>query len=169
VLVLTIVAPSAMASQGYWTSSSSYVPFGLEKYHIYLYGSYPSSTGEATRIVNEHLKVCLDFSSDQKPYLCHRISPSQIPRANDSIIDAGFFVAPSGLNSSNADACVSVDYHNMYSCSGLKDFSHLDHYLFYGNMGHFIYDDVWVVHAGADYHHLKEGTPKYDECISALS
>ncbi|HEY7572959.1 MAG TPA: hypothetical protein VH796_16490 [Nitrososphaeraceae archaeon] len=47
-------------------------------------------------------------SKTKKPYLCHRISPSQIPRANDSIIDAGFFVVPSSLNSSNADACVSV-------------------------------------------------------------
>ena len=117
VVSLMIGAHSAMANHGYWTSSSSYVPFGLEKYHIYLYGSYPSSTGEATRIVNEHLSVCLDFSSDQKPYICHRISPNLIPQANDSMIDAGFFVAPSSLNMSNANICVHVGYRNLYSCS----------------------------------------------------
>jgi hypothetical protein len=72
-VILSAIAPNVMVSQGFWTASDSFVPRGFQRYHLYVYGSYPSSTGEAIKIVNEHLKVCLDFSSDQKPYLCHRI------------------------------------------------------------------------------------------------
>ena len=108
--------------------------------------------------------------TNPKPYLCHHIPPSQIPQANDSIIDAGFFVVPRSLNASNARACISLDYHNMYFCGGAAEgFNHEVYSLFYGNMNYLIYDDVWVVNACADHHHLKEGTPKYDECISGLS
>jgi hypothetical protein len=174
---LLISAQSAVATPGYWTSSDSYPGLGLQKYHIYLYGSYPSWVGEATKIVNEHLNVCIDFNqavslnyTNPKPYLCHQVLASQIPSTNDSVIDAGFYMVPSSLNASNARACISLDYHNMYFCGGAAErFNHEIISLFYGNMQYLIYDDVWVVHACSDYHHLKEGTPKYDECISALS
>ena len=67
VVLLSGIAPNAMANQRYWTASDSYPGLGLQRYHIYLYGSYPSSTGEATKIVNEHLraypKIRYDYSS----------------------------------------------------------------------------------------------------------
>ena len=96
------------AHPGFWTTNSSDIPWRYTQYHVYLYGSYPSSTGEAIRIVNQHLSACVDFSSgsDEKPYLCHKVSPSQIPQADDSVIDAGIFVVPRSLNASEARACI---------------------------------------------------------------
>lgn len=48
------------------------------QYHIYLYGSFRSSRNTPIRIVNEHLSACLDLGTDQKPNLCHQVSPIQI-------------------------------------------------------------------------------------------
>jgi hypothetical protein len=47
-----------MAHPGFWTTNSSDIPWRYTQYHVFLYGSYPSSTGEAIRIVNEHLSAC---------------------------------------------------------------------------------------------------------------
>jgi len=170
ILFMAMIPAVMAANTAYWTASSSFVPYGFQKYHLYLYGSYPSSTNEAIKIVNEHLKVCLDFSPNEKPYICHRIPASQIPPANDSIIDAGFFVVPSSLNASNAGACVSVDYHNMYSCGGTAgSFNHEVYSLFYGNMNYLIYDDAFAVHACIEDHHLKEGTKDFNFCMKMLT
>ena len=161
-----------MTHPGFWTAHTDipYIPYitGHTEYHIYLYGTWPSSTDEATKIVNEHLSACLDFGTDQKPYLCHRVSPSQIPQANDSVLDAGIFVVPRSLNSSDARACVSLDYHNMYDCGSGIQGDNVDpstHYLFYGSMANLIYEEAVPVHACADKLHFKEGTPKYNDCL----
>lgn len=162
-----------IAHPGFWTTNSSDIPWRYTQYHVYLYGSYPSSTGEAIRIVNEHLSACVDFSSvpDQKPYLCHKVSPSRIPQADDSVIDAGIFVVPRSLNASEARACILVNYHNMGGCGspGGDDIGLYHSYLFYGSMDDLIYADASDMHSCADYYHLKEGTPKFDECMKAVS
>lgn len=88
-MLLTTLAPIVMASQGYWTPYSSDPSRGLKKYHIFLGGTYPSYVEKATKLVNENLTVCLDFSSTDafpdtpKPLVCHPIKEREIPRTND--------------------------------------------------------------------------------------
>ena len=103
---LMIGAQSAMASQGYWTSNSSWPRNGLNIYHIFLVGSYPSSVDYVGyKLVDPNLTACLDFNpnyTNPKPVVCHPIKESEIPLKNDSVIDAGFFVVSDKLNASAA-------------------------------------------------------------------
>jgi hypothetical protein len=76
-------------------------------------------------LVNQNLTACLDFNpnyTSPNPVVCHHIKQGEIPLANDSVVDAGFFVVSDKLNASNANICVQVGYHNMYSCNGIEGF-----------------------------------------------
>ena len=74
------------------------------------------------------------------------------------------------MDASAARACVSVDYHHMYDCGSLNEnASHFFNHIFYGDMGGLIYVDAADIHTCADNYHLKEGTPKYEECLQAVS
>ena len=141
-----------------------------------LNGSYPSSAFRAAKIVNEHLKACLDFNYNYtdptpKPFLCHPIKESDIPLKNDSVIDAGFFVAPSSLNSSNANVCIATQFFNMYSCAGSEPERGpgLITELHYSNMDRLVYDDAGAADACLNYHHYKEGTDDFNFCMKMLS
>ena len=124
-----------MINPGFWTANFLDSRQDYVRYHVYLYGSFPSSTDTSTRIVNEHLSACVDFSTNEKPYLCHRVLPSQIPKADDGTIDAGIFVVPGNFNVSAAKVCVSVDYHHMYGCGSLNEnTSPFINHIFYGDM-----------------------------------
>ena len=120
VILLSAIKANVIASRGYWTSNSSWPPNGLNIYHIFLVGSYPSSIDYiGYKLVNPHLTACLDFNynyTNPKPVVCHPIKESEIPLKNDSVIDAGFFVVSDKLNASAATACVNISYRNMYSC-----------------------------------------------------
>ena len=111
-LLAGAVTPYVMASQGYWTSNSSRPRNGLNIYHIFLVGSYPSSVNYiGYKLVNPNLTACLDFNpnyTNPKPVVCHPIKESEIPLKNDSVIDAGFFVVSDKLNASAATACVHI-------------------------------------------------------------
>ena len=120
IILLSAFAPNVMANQGYWTASDSNLPKGMIAYHLFLVGTYQSSSNfSGAELVNQNIKVCLDFTSDwinPKPVVCHPIKESEIPLKNDSVIDAGFFVASDKLNETNANICVHVGYRNLYSC-----------------------------------------------------
>jgi len=119
IILLSAIAPNVIASQGYWTASSS-SPQGLKSYHIFLVGTYPSSKFSGAKLVNQNVTTCLDFTSNwinPKPVVCHPIKESEIPLKNDSVVDAGFFVVSDKLNASDATACVHVGYRNLYFCS----------------------------------------------------
>jgi hypothetical protein len=124
--------------------------------------TFPSSAYRAAKLVNEHLKVCLDFKSNYTnptPLVCHPIKESDIPSTSDSILDAGNFVVSSKLNASDASACVAIEYHHMYSCwSGRIESK--DPYVtkIYYDMDRLIYDDVYAYDACLNDNHLKEGT-----------
>lgn len=77
-VLLGVIAPAVMATQGYWTSNDSYPPKGLKKYHIFLDGTYPSYVDRSYRLVNQNLTTCLDFNPNYtnpnpKPLVCHPI------------------------------------------------------------------------------------------------
>ena len=60
----------------------------------------------------------------------------------------------------------------MYSCGRGIQRDNADsytHYLFHGSMNEFIYTDSSDIDACADNYHFKEGTPKFDECMKAVS
>ncbi|MGA9841157.1 MAG: hypothetical protein WBQ25_02470 [Nitrososphaeraceae archaeon] len=169
VILLSAITPNVMASQGYWTPSDSYVTPDLKKYHLFLDATFPSSAFRAAHLVNEHLKVCLDFKSTPKPLVCHPIKESDIPSTNNSIMDAGFFVVSSKLNESDASACVAIGYRHMYSCWGGRIESKDQDIKLYYDMTRLIYDDVYAYDACLNDNHLKEGTKDLDECVSELS
>jgi hypothetical protein len=173
-VLLAAIVPNVMTSQGYWTASNSYPPEGLKKYHIFLDGSFPSSAFRAAKIINENLTACLDFSysytdANPKPLVCHSVKESDIPLTNDSIIDAGFFVVSDKLNNSNAEACVRVGYHNMYSCDSGGDSWNLFITNIHYNMNKLIYDDVSAYDDCINYNHLKEGSKEFWDCVKEFS
>ena len=53
-------------------------------------------------LVNQNFSACLGFytgnDSELNPPLCHQIKESDIPKANDSILDMGYFVVSDKLN-----------------------------------------------------------------------
>jgi hypothetical protein len=125
IILLSAIAPNVIASQGYWTASDSGPSEGLKVYHLFLVGTYPSSKFIGAELVNQNLTVCLDFNpnyTSPNPVVCHHIKQIEIPLANDSVVDAGFFVVSDKLNASNANICVQVGYRNMYSCNGSGGF-----------------------------------------------
>jgi hypothetical protein len=175
VLVLMIGAPSVIAFQAYWTpyddSITSYDQ-GLRQYHIFLDGTYPSSVDRANKLVNQDLSICLVFISyhhDNTPVVCHQIKESDIPQANDSIVDAGYFVVPDKLNYTAAMACTHTGYHDWTWCNGQivdgNSFSENSKYL--AMMGP-TYEDVWINDACVNYHHLKEGIQEFYDCEKGL-
>ena len=138
---------------------------------MFLDGLYPSSINRHTRLLNQNLSACIDFSNNSSVTLCHQINESDIPNINDSILDAGFFVVSDKLNETAAEACISIGYHNWgVFCNGET----IDTNSFYSNAKYFAqvgptYDDVSVNDACLNYHHLKEGTPEFHDCERALS
>lgn len=111
IVLLSAIAPNVMASQGYWTPSDSYPPKGLKKYHLFLDRTFPSSAFRGAKLVIKTLTACLDFRpnyTNPKPLVCHPINEGDIPRTNDSILDAGLFIASDRLNASDATACVEL-------------------------------------------------------------
>ena len=104
IVVLLIGAPSAMAFQAYWTPYDDSIKGyhqGLQQYHLFLEGTYPSSINRSTKLVNQDLSICLKFPIDHiytTPVICHPIKESDIPKTNASIIDAGYFVVSDKLN-----------------------------------------------------------------------
>jgi len=171
ILVLLVVMPSTMASQGYWTPSDSSPPEGLKKYHIFLGETFPSSAFRVAKLVNENLTACLDFSHNSgKPLVCHPIKESDIPLTNYSIMDAGYFVVSNKLNDSDAVACVAIGYRHMDSCwSGRIESKNPYEIKLYYDMDRLIYDDVSAYDACLNDNHLKEGTKELDQCVSDLS
>jgi hypothetical protein len=158
-----------MASRGYWTPSDSYPPKGLKSYHIFLDETFPSSAFRGAKLANQNITSCLDFrpnDTNPKPLVCHPINEGDIPRTNDSILDAGFFVVSDRLNASDATACVRVGYNNWYSCAGTGDHS-WDLFIpnIHYNMDRLIYDDISAFDACINEHHLKEGTKDFDFCM----
>lgn len=164
---------SVYAVKPYWTPIDRDPGKGMTAYHLFLNQIFPSYVDRHIRLLNQNLSVCLDFSTvnytDPAP-LCHKINESDIPNANDSIMDVGFFVVSDRLNGTNAGACLRLGYHNWYICNGQT----IDSQSFYAmpkileNMGP-TYDDVFVNDACLNYHHLKEGTPEFHDCEKGLS
>jgi hypothetical protein len=104
-----------------------------------------------------------------EPFVCHQIKESEIPKTNDSILDVGYFVVSDKLNETAAEACIS-GYHNWDLCNSQT----IDADSAYGDtkiLEHMAptYDDVWVNDACLNYHHLKEGTPEFQDCEEGLS
>lgn len=167
VLVLMIGAPSVMAFQAYWTPYSNSIKGydqGLQQYHMFLDGTYPSSIDRSTKLVNQDLSICLEFFRDNvsppSEVICHPIKESDIPQTNDSIVDAGYFVVPATLNETSARACVGVGYRDMGEwCNSqtVDGNSASEGAKYLGMMGP-TYEDVNVYDACLTYHHLKEGT-----------
>ena len=58
IILLSAIAPNVMASQGYWTANNALVPPGMKKYHIFLDGTYRSSTNRSTKLTNDGLRIC---------------------------------------------------------------------------------------------------------------
>jgi hypothetical protein len=177
VLILMIGAPSVMAFQAYWTPYDDTIKDydqGLQQYHMFLDGTYPSSIDRSTKLVNQDLSICLQFPMNHRyvtPVLCHQIKESDIPQANDSIVDAGYFVVPAALNETAATACIGVGYRDMgVWCNGEttdgNSASQGAKYL--GEMGP-TYEDVQVHYACLTYHHLKEGTQAFYDCEKDIS
>jgi hypothetical protein len=161
-----------MASQGYWTSDDSSPAKGLKKYHLFLDGIYRSSSRHI-KLVNQNLTACLDFGANYtnpKPLVCHPIKESDIPRTDDSILDAGYFVVSDKLNESKAEACVQLGYHNWYNCNSqtIDANSYYNSPKLLSDMG-IIYNDVFANDACITEHHLKEGTKDFDFCEKMLS
>jgi hypothetical protein len=175
VLVLLGAITPVMAIKGYWTPYSSDVPLGMTAYHIFLDGTYPSYVGKSTKLVNQNLTACLEFNPNEtkpNPLVCHPIKESDIPSANETIMDVGYFVVSNKLNASAAESCVRVGYHNWYSCDtrtiNEELYYHSFNRLFYDMDGQ-IYNDVFANDACLTYHHLKEGTKALDFCEKMLS
>jgi len=125
VILLSAIASNVMASRGYWSASDPGTTRDLTTYHLFLVGTYPSSKFIGAELVNQNLTACLDFNpnyTSPNPVVCHHIKQGEIPLANDSVVDAGFFVVSEKLNASNANICVQVGYRNMYSCNGIEGF-----------------------------------------------
>jgi hypothetical protein len=71
----------------------------MKKYHLFLDGVYPSSENRMTKLGNDGLTLCLDYSysySSTDPVVCHPIK--HIPSTPNSTIDAGYFVVPNYMN-----------------------------------------------------------------------
>jgi hypothetical protein len=173
IVLLSAIAPNVMASQGYWTPSDSYPPKGLKKYHLFLDRTFPSSAFRGAKLVIKTLTACLDFRpnyTNPKPLVCHPINEGDIPRTNDSILDAGFFIVSDRLNASDATACVRVGYNNWYSCGGTGDHS-WDSFIpnIHYNMNRLIHDDVSAFDACINEYHLKEGTEDFNFCMKMLT
>ena len=171
IVLLSAIVPNVMASQGYWTTSDSYPPKGLKKYHIFLGDTFPSSAFRGAKLVNENLKACLDFGGNNgKPLVCHPLKESDIPLTNYSIMDAGYFVVSDKLNETQAVACVQIGYRHMDSCWGGRIDSKDPYEIkLYYDMNRLIYDDVSAYDACITDNHLKEGTKELDDCVSDLS
>ena len=108
--------------------------------------------------------------TNPKPLVCHPINEEDIPRTNDSILDAGFFIVSDRPNASDATACVRVGYNNWYSCGGTGDHS-WDSFIpnIHYNMNRLIHDDVSAFDACINEHHLKEGTEDFNFCMKMLT
>jgi hypothetical protein len=174
VILLSAIIPNAMASQGYWTPYDSDHPRGMTAYHIFLDGTFPSYVDRSIKLVNQNLTACLEFNAnetDPRPLVCHPIKESDIPQINDTIMDVGYFVVSDKLNTSAAESCVRVGYHNWYSCDtrtiNEEFYYHSFPKLFYDMDGQ-IYNDVFANDACLTYHHLKEGTKDFDFCTKML-
>jgi hypothetical protein len=168
VILMSAVTP-VMAMKGYWTNNS-HSPTGLRSYHLFLDGTYPSYVERNVKLLNQNLSVCLEFTNYTEPFVCHHINESEIPKANDSILDVGYFVVSDKLNETAATACLQLGYHIWHICNGQT----IDANSFYGDtkiLEHMAptYDDVWVNDACITDHHLKEGTPEFHECEEGLS
>jgi len=135
---------------------------------VFLDGTFPSYVDRSSNLVNQNLSACLDFStgngSDLNPSLCHQIKESDIPNINDSILDAGYFVVSDKLNESAAVACIQTGYNNWYWCNSqtIDANSYYESPKLLADLG-LVYDDVSVNDACVNYHHLKEGTPEYQD------
>lgn len=163
IAVLMIGAQSVMAFQAYWTPYDNTIKGyhqGLKQYHLFFDGTYPSSIDSSTKLVNQHLSICLEFYSNHinSKVICHPIKESEIPQINDSIVDAGYFVVSDKLNETAASACVQVGYHDLGEwCNSQRvdTNSFSENAKLLGMMGP-TYEDVWVFDACLNYHHLKE-------------
>lgn len=167
VVLMSAVTP-VMAMKGYWTNNS-HSPAGLRSYLLFLDGTYPSYVARNIKLLNQNLFVCLEFRNYTEPFVCHQIKESEIPKTNDSILDVGYFVVSDKLNETAAEACIS-GYHNWDLCNSQT----IDADSAYGDtkiLEHMAptYDDVWVNDACLNYHHLKEGTPEFQDCEEGLS
>jgi hypothetical protein len=178
VVMLMIGAPSVMAFQAYWTpysdSIKDYRTQGLQQYHLFMEGTFPSSIDRSTKLVNQDLSVCLGFPINHiYPTLivCHPIKESEIPKINDSIVDAGYLVISDKLNQTAIMACTQVGYHDMGEwCNGqtVDGNSASENAKYLAMMGP-TYEDVQVYYACLNYHHLKEGTQAFYDCEKAIS
>jgi hypothetical protein len=169
-ILLGAFATTVMASQGYWTASDAYPPEGLKKYHLFLDETFPSPAFRAAKLVNEDLKLCLEFTHEPKSLVCHPVKENDVPSTNNSIMDAGYFVVSDKLNQTEASACVEIGYRHMDSCwSGRIESKDPYEIKIYYDMNRLIYDDVYAYDACLNDNHLKEGTKELDECVSNLS
>jgi hypothetical protein len=62
VVLLSAITPNVMANKGYWTASNTPASPGMKKYHLFLDGVDPSSTDRITKLGNDGLTLCLDYS-----------------------------------------------------------------------------------------------------------
>ena len=146
--------------KGYWTARDGPVPQGMKKYHIFLNGTYPSSTNRSTKLTNEGLSVCVQFTDDWEPAVCHPIKESEIPLTNNSIVDAGFFIIP--INSTNPGVYAKVKYEGIMIGEALEGHVH------YLDMNYLVYPEVSTVKQCIEYYHFKLNSEKFNECYRAL-
>jgi hypothetical protein len=138
----------------------------MKKYHIFLDGTYPSSTNRPTKLTNEGLSICVSPIDKWEPSVCHPIT--NIPFTPNSTVDAGYFIVPDNFVSLNNVNDSVVEVYAKVKYEGIKIGEAAEGPVHYLDMDGLVYPEVIVVRSCIEDYHFKLNSDKFNECYRML-